>query len=120
MLRPIPGRILQSTATVEVCRGVDRYHNQAYDTYTVSRVHLQPSNEVRKNTTDTDLVLTGILFVDAKISTPFLDWAALLKKANDNGGDMRVTVRNRTYVVRTAEELRDDTDRLHHWEVGMV
>lgn len=120
MLRPIPRRILRTTATVEVCRAVDRYHNQVYDTYTVERVHLQPSNEVRKGLTDTDLVLTGILFVDARISSPALDWAELLRTANDNGGDMRITVRGRTYVAKTAEALRDDTDRLHHYEIGLV
>ena len=120
MLRPIPRRILQTTATVEVCRAVDRYHNQVYDTYTVKNVHLQPSNEVRKGLTDTDFVLEGILFADARISSPALDWDALLHAANDAGGDMRITVRGRTYVARTAEALRDDTDRLHHWEIGLV
>lgn len=120
MLRPIPRRILQTTATVEVCRAIDRYHNQVYDTYTVKNVHLQPSNEIRKSTTDTDLVLTGILFVDARISSPALDWSELLKLSNDNGGDMRVIVRGRTYVVKTAEGLRDDTDKLHHYEIGLV
>ena len=120
MLRPIPRRILQSTATVEVCRAIDRYHNQVYDEYTVKRVHLQPSNEQRKNNTDTDFVLTGILFVDARISSPALDWPALFKGATEAGGDVRVTVRGRSYVVRSVDELRDDTDTLHHWEVGLV
>lgn len=120
VLKPIPRRILQTTATVEVCRAIDRYHNQVYDTYTVSRVHLQPSNEQRKSTTDTDFVLTGILFVDARISTPALDWPTLFKSATEAGGDIRVTVRGRSYVVRSVEELRDDTDILHHWEVGLV
>ena len=120
MLRPLPRRILQSTATVEVCRAVDRYHNQVYDTYTVKNVHLQPTNEIRKGLTDTDFVLEGILFVDARISEPKLDWLGLLEAANDAGGDMKVTVRGHSYTVKTAEALRDDTDRLHHWEVGLV
>lgn len=120
MLRPIPARILQSTATVEVCRAIDRYHNQVWDEYTVTHVHLQPSNEVRKGNSDTDLTLTGILFVDARLSLPLLDWPGLFHAANEVGGDMRVTVRNRTYTVRTVEELRDDTDKLHHYEIGLV
>lgn len=120
MLRPIPRRILQSEATVEVCIGIDRYHNQLYETYTVKHVHLQPSNEIRKSLPDTDLVLEGILFVDARISTPALDWVELLKTANDNGGDMRITVRGKSYIAKTAEGLRDDTDRLHHYEIGLI
>ena len=120
MLRPIPRRILRSTATVEVCRAIDRYHNQVWDTYTIKNVHLQPSNEIRKSLSDTDFVLTGILFVDARISSPALDWVTLLQAANDVGGDMRVTVRGHSYTVKTAEALLDDTDQLHHWEVGLV
>ena len=77
MLRPIPAQILKSTATVKVCTGVDMYQNQTYDEYTVKRVHLQPTNEVRKAQTDTEAVLRSILFVDARISTPALDWCAL-------------------------------------------
>ena len=120
MLRPIPRRILQSTATVEVCRAIDRYHNQVYDEYTVRRVHIQPTNEIRKSNTDTDFTLVSVLFVDARISQPALDWPALFKSATEAGGDIRVTVRGRTYTVRSVDELRDDTDTLHHWEVGLV
>lgn len=120
MLRPIPRRILQTTATVEVCRAVDRYHNQVYDTFEAYHVHLQPSNEIRKNLSDTDFVLEGILFVDARISSPSVNWTELFETANDNGGDMKITVRGKTYIVKTAEALRDDTDRLHHWELGLV
>lgn len=120
VLRPIPGRILQSTALVEVCRAVDRYHNPVYDEYTVKRVHLQPTNEVRKSLQDTDLTLSGLLFVDARISNPALDWMALFQAANEAGGDMKVTVRDHTYTVKAVDALRDDTDKLHHWEVGLI
>lgn len=120
MLKPIPARILRSTATVEYCSGVDLYQNQAYATQTVKHVHLQPTEKIVKSNTNTDMPLTGILFVDAKRSTPALDWRALLQTAHDNGGDMRVTVRGVTYTVQEADGLRDDTDKLHHWEIQLV
>ena len=120
MLRPIAAQILKSTATVSVCSGVDMYQNQTYTQYTVKRVHLQPTNEIRKTTSNTEAVLRSILFVDAKTSTPVLDWCALLRQAHDNDGDMRITVRGVDYTVLTVDELRDDTDILHHWEVGLV
>ena len=120
MLKPIPARILRTTATVSVCSGVDMYQNQTYTQYTVKRVHLQPTNEIRKTTSNTEAVLRSILFVDAKTSTPKLDWCALLRQAHDNDGDMRVTVRGVDYTVLTVDELRDDTDVLHHWEVALV
>lgn len=120
MLKPIPSRILRSTATVKVCSGVDVYQNQTYTEYTVKKVHLQPTNEIRKTQTNTDIVLRSILFVDARISTPALDWYGLLKTAHDNQGDMRVIVRGVEYTVLTVDALRDDEDILHHYEVGLV
>ena len=120
MFRPIPPRILRSTATVTVCSGVDLYQNQTYTTYTVKRVHLQPEERIVKSTTNTDQQLTGTLYVDARISSPALNWRELLQTAHDHGGDMRVTVRGVTYTVATVDELRDDTDQLHHWEIGVV
>lgn len=120
MLKPIPSRILKSTATVKVCSGVDRYQNQTYTEYTVSKVHLQPTNEIRKTTDNTDVTLRSILFVDAHTSTPFLDWYALLQTAHINLGDMRVIVRDQEFTVIGVDELRDDTDCLHHWEISLV
>ena len=120
MLKPIPSKILRSTATVKVCSGVDRYQKQKYDTYTVQKVHLQPTNEIRKTVSNTDIVLRSILFVDAHTSTPFLDWYALLQTAHNNFGDMRVIVREQEFAVIGVDELRDDTDNIHHWEVSLV
>ena len=120
MLKPIPSRILKSTATVLVCNGVDRYQNQSYTEYTVRKVHLQPTNEIRKTQDNTDVTLRSILFVDAHTSTPKLDWCALFKSAHIKKGDMRVIVRGDEYTVIGIDELRDDTDLLHHWEVSLV
>lgn len=120
MLKPIPSKILKSAATVKVCSGVDRYQNQTYTEYTVNRVHLQPTNEVRKTESNTECVLRSILFVDAKTSTPHLDWCALFEQAHALAGDMRVVVRGTEYTVQSVDALRDDTDTLHHWEVGLV
>ena len=120
MLKPIPSRILKSTATVKVCSGVDRYQNQTYTEYTVKKVHLQPTNEIRKTQDNTDITLRSILFVDAHTSTPFLDWCALFRSAHVIKGDMRVVVRDEEYTVMGVDALRDDTDNLHHWEVSLV
>ena len=120
MLRPIPARILRSTATVDVCTGVNMYQVQTYQTYNVSHVHLQPTAAVRKTPTNTDRQLRSVLFVDARLSTPALDWAALFEQAHALGGDVRVTVRGVEYTVANVDELRDDTDALHQWEIGLI
>lgn len=120
MLRPIPAQILKTSATVKVCTGVDRYQNQTYTEYALKRIHLQPTNEIRKTETNTDCTLRAILFVDYRISTPRLDWCSLLQTAHAKQGDVRVVVRGMEYTVMGVDELRDDTDNLHHWEVSLV
>lgn len=119
MRRPIPAQILRSTAVVSVCSGIDLYQNQTYTTYTVEHVHLQPTERIVKTTNNTDQQLSSMLFVDVRHSKPALDWRGLLQTAHDNGGDMRVTVRGVTYTVAACDGLRDDTDNLHHWEIGL-
>ena len=119
MLRPIPAKIMRTTATVKACTGIDRYHNPTYAEYTVKKVHIQPTNEIRKTADNTDCTLRSILFVDRRHSTPTLDWWALFQTAHAIGGDVKVTVRNVEYTIFTVEELRDDTDCFHHWEIGL-
>ena len=119
MLPPIPAKILRSTATVSACNGTDLYQNQTYNTYTVKRVHLQPTTEIRKTASNTDQQLRSILFVDARRSTPALDWERLLRTAHEHGGDMRVTVRGVEYTALTVDALRDNSDNLHHWEIAL-
>ena len=120
MLKPIPARILRSTVTVKTCSAVDRYQKQTYTEQTVSRVHIQPTDEVRKTQNNTDCTLRSILFVDARISKPALDWSSLLKGAHDLGGDVRVICDGEEYTVMSCDKLKDDTDRLHHWEIALV
>ena len=76
--------------------------------------------EIRKTQDNTDITLRSILFVDARISTPKLDWCSLFRDAHEREGDMRVIVRGEEYTVIGIDELRDDTDNLHHWEVSLV
>ena len=120
MLKPIPAKIMRSTATVEACTGVDRYQNPTYETYTVHNVHLQPTNEARKTTDNTECILRSILFVDKHHSKPELDWDALFSTAHSIGGDVKVTVRGTTYTVQAIDALRDNTDLFHHYEIGLV
>lgn len=119
MLRPIPARIMRSIATVRACTGVDKYQNQEYTEYTVKNVHLQPTNELKKTAVNTSNVLRSILFVDKRHSIPDLDWMNMFLTAQNVAGDVKVTVRGVEYTVFSVDELRDDTDTFHHWEIGL-
>ena len=119
MLKPIPARILRSTATVKACTSRDRYQNPTYTEYTIKNVHLQPTNEIRKTADNTDCTLRSILFVDKRHSTP-LDWLGVFNTAHSIGGDVKIIVRGQEYTLFTVDELRDDDDKLHHWELGLL
>lgn len=120
MLKPIPAKILRSTALVKACTAIYTYQNKVYSEYTVRNVHVQPTNEIRKTADNTDCTLRSILFVDRKHSTPTLDWWGLFNTAHAMGGDMKVEIRGVEYTVFSVDELRDDTDQVHHWEIGLV
>lgn len=119
MLKPIPSCILRSTATVKACTGIDRYQNPTYSTYTIKKVHLQPTNEIRKTVNNTECTLRSILFADGRHSTAF-DWWSIFNTAHNAGGDVKVIVREKEYTVFSVDELRDDDDQFHHWEIGLV
>ena len=119
MLRPIPAKIMKSEATVKACTGVDRYRNQTYTETVVKNVHLQPTNELRKTAVNTSNVLKAVLFVDKRHSTPSLDWNSIFLTAQGLAGDVKVIVRGIEYTVFSVDELRDDTDCFHHWEIGL-
>lgn len=127
MLSPIPRRILRDTLTLSVPTSFDRYQAPLSPTvYTVQNVHLQANNETRKTTENTEVVLRAILFVDARYSTPALDFLALQATAQQAGGVMTCTVKDRRggvtgpFTVLVVDGLPDDEDNLHHWELGLV
>lgn len=127
MLSPIPRRILRDTMTLSVPSGFDRYQQPMEPTvYTVTSVHLQSNNETRKTTDNTEVTLRGTLFVDARYSSPQLDYWALQAQTQQLGGVMTCTVTDRRgnvtgeYIIAVVDGLPDDEANLHHWELGLV
>ena len=127
MLSPIPRSILRDTLTLSVPTGFDRYQNPLKPTvYTVHNVHLQADNSTHKTAQNTEVTLRGVLFIDARYSTPSLDYEALQEATQALGGTMTATVANRhgscsgPFDVIFVDGLPDDEDNLHHWEIGLV
>ena len=127
MLSPIPRRILRDTATFSVPSGFDRYQKPLTPTtYTVENVHIQADNSTHKTAQNTEVTLRGVLFIDARYSTPSLNYEALQEATQQLGGVMTVTVTDRhggstgPFTVVVVDALPDDEDNLHHWELGLV
>jgi exosome complex RNA-binding protein Rrp42 (RNase PH superfamily) len=67
MLRPIPRALLVDIATIKVCTGLDMWQKPTFQEYTVSNVHIQSTNEVKKTKENTEVVLRSVLFIDGTI-----------------------------------------------------
>lgn len=120
MLRPIPSRILSHTATVSIPTGVDAYQAPLDPTvYTVSKVCLQPSNTITLSGTMATAQLSATLFVDARKSTPALDWFVLFEQANSINGQIQIECQGRNFTLKSVDRLVDDDGNLHHWELGL-
>lgn len=127
MLSPIPRSILRDTMTLSVPSSFDRYQKAlAPDTYTIQNVHIQMDNHTIKRTDNTEVTLSGIIFIDARLSTPHLDYMALQESAQQAGGVMTCTITNKRgitsppYTIVIVDGLPDDEDNLHHWELSVV
>lgn len=127
MLSPIPRRILRDTAIFSVPSGFDRYQKPLAPTiYKVENVHIQADNSTHKSAQNVEVTLRGILFIDARYSTPALDYEALQEATQQIGGVITVSVTGRhgntsgPFSVAVVDALPDDEDNLHHWEIGLV
>ena len=126
MFTPIPRRILRDTMTLYVPTGFDRYQKPTNTVYTVQNVHCQSDNRTVKSQLNTEVTLSGTIFVDMRFSHPKLDYDALQEAAQAAGGTMTCTIRNKAgktskmYTIQVVDALTDDEDNLHHYELGVV
>lgn len=126
-LAPIPSRMLHDTVVLKVCTGMDRYQQKTYDEYTINNVHLQNDSDTLKKDSDTEVQLKGVLFIDARRSTPAVDPYALQAASLEAGDTMRAVVSDANgtevgdFAVLVVDGLPDvPATRTHHWELGLV
>lgn len=127
MLRSVPQKLLRDLVTIKVCTGVDAWQKPTWQETTVRNVHIQNTNEVRKSTNNTEVVLRSVLFIDGRRSLPRLDYDALAMQSETAGRPMRAVVYNYKgrrlgeYEVLTVntEPNVPDTEP-HHVELGLV
>ena len=127
MLSPIPRSILRDTLTLYVPQSFDQYQNPVnVSTYTVNNVHLQMDNSTIKRSDNSEVTLKGVVFIDARLSCPRLDYEELQEAVQAAGGVMtcRVTDRrgktSKEMTILAVDALPDDEDNLHRWELGVA
>lgn len=126
MLKSIPSSMLKDSVVLKVPNGMDRWQNTTYDEHLINHVHLQNDNRTRIAVNNSDVTLTGILYIDGRRSIPPLDIEALQEKAHANNTTMRAVVYNASgnkvgdFNVLTIDGLPDvPATRIHHWEIGL-
>lgn len=126
MLAPIPSSVLKDSAVLHVPVSIDKYQKPVYADYPVRNVHIQNSNEVKRSSTNEEVVLRAILFIDGRRSLPRYDYMSLAIAAQSIGADMTVTVTEAngnsiTYTVVLVDSVPDvPSTRTHHTEIGLV
>lgn len=106
---------------LQTCTGVDMWQAPTWSQTTLSNVCMQPSNETKKTKENTEVVLRGVCFVDARRSTPArIDLDTMQTQSEANGQPMTLIFGGSTYTVLIVDTLYDDTGILHHTELGLV
>ena len=118
-MRPIPTQMLIHVADILTPISVDEYHKAQYSKTRVRRVCLQTASDTGKSATNTTVQRKATLFVDARLSTPRVDWFAEKAKADNVGGDMKVIWAGYQYTVADIQVLLDDHGHVHHYEMGL-
>lgn len=126
-LAPIPSSMLHDSVDFYVPTSEDRWQAKVYQVYHVDHVHLQADHSTLKSTDNEEVQLKGILWVDARRSTPVRDLYALQQAALAVGDTMRAKVYDASgvlqgdFAVLTLDGLPDvPATRLHHWELSLI
>lgn len=107
-------------ATLNVVTGIDEWQKQTTQTYSLTKVHIQNTNEVKRTAENTEVVLRSILFYDCRLSRPSLDLWELNNQSLQNGARMSLIYQGQTYTVQTCDLVPNDNGQPHHYELGLV
>lgn len=120
MLDTIPSAILTHSATLRVCTSVDVWENPTFEDIPLSRINVQPTHVTVMTKDNTEVGLSSIAFVDARLSVPAgYDFQAAQDTSEANGSPMHLIYQGRDYVVMVVDALCDDTGKYHHTELGL-
>lgn len=119
-LGTIPEQILTATATLKAPVSVDAYGKPAYESYELSKVHIQRVQGLRKGKQDKEVVFNGTLFFDCRLSQPSLDFNVLQRTADALNAQMKLEYAGNVYTVESIDLLPDDFGNLHHLEIYFI
>ena len=123
MIKPIPKRGLIHSAELITEFAPDKWGKASErDTVKLKHIRVEPSAKHVIDGNGETVQLAAVLFFDCRNSSP-ADVTFALKDDTVNGKTValqKVSFEGRLYTVQTVEQLYADTNRIHHYEVGLV
>lgn len=120
MIGTIPAQMLKDTVNIQTPETVDAWNIATSDLQTQYHVHLQSTDLFRRTANDMSATYKAVLFIDARLSFPFIDWEVLQNDAEQKGYQLQIEVNHNTYTVVSVNSVHNDIGGLHHYEVGCV
>lgn len=127
MLKPIPARMLKDSVVLKVPKGADRWGHETFEEYKINNVHLQADNKTTITVQNTEVTLTGVLFIDCIRSNPKYNINDLQETSQNAGSTMRAIVydaqgkKSGDFRVVAVDGLPDvPATRIHHYELLLV
>ena len=122
MIPPIPKRLLVHSAELVTKYNSDKWGKASdSDSVQLEHIRIEPTSQIVTDSSGTMIKLSATLFYDCRNSSPSVNFA--LKGDSVDGKTVeiqQVIFGGRTFTVQTIEPLYADTNKIHHYEVGLV
>lgn len=122
MIPPIPKRLFVHSAELVTKYSADKWGNAtASDTVKMEHIRIDPSSKVVTDSTGTNIQLSAVLFYDCRNSSPAVTFALKGDAIGEKAVDIQqVIFGGRTFTVQIIEPLYADSNKIHHYEVGLI
>ena len=122
MISPIPKNLLIHSAELVTKYSPDKWGRSSESSrQTVSHIRIEPSSKMTADNTGTYVRLSAVLFYDCTNSSPGVAFALKNDEADGKTVDIQqVIFKGRIFSVRTIEPFYADSEKIHHYEIGLV
>lgn len=112
MARPLPKRWLIHSIAYEAFKGIDSWDNPIYDKpITIDNVRFDDSTVFSRDSTQSKIVAEAVVFIDAKHSTPKVDFKEQSK----------ITFNGKDYILKKVIPCYHPTkNKIRHFELEVI
>lgn len=122
MIPPIPKNLLVHSAELVTKYNSDKWGNSSEsDSVQLEHIRIEPSSRIIADSSGTEKQLSATLFFDCRNSSPTAVFALKDDVIDDKVVEIQqVIFGGKTFTVKTIEALYADSEKIHHYEVGLI